>query len=214
MTLIKICGITNWRDAEAAADAGADMLGFHCDENSLRVIDPLDFADIAARLPASIVKVGVFDRTTDFRWRTEGRSLIRQFDRLQYYQDSVWTDIVRENWPMERKIKAFHLGSDRDLRAVANFNGIVQSFLVNVHAPAPAGYRNAEAYGWELVRETRQFGKKIYLAGGLTPDTVGAAIARALPYAVDVTAGVEAEPGRKDPAKMRDFVQAVRAAER
>lgn len=210
MTLIKICGITSWRDAAAAVDAGADILGFHCDENSPRVIDPLEFAEIAARLPAHIVKVGVFDRTTDFRWRTEGRDLIRRFQQIQFYQDSVWTDIIRENWPMERKIKAFHLGSDRGLRSVANFNGTVQSYLINVHTDAPEGYADGEAYGWELVRETRQYGKRIYLAGGLTPENVGAAIARALPYAVDVTVGVEEEPGRKDPAKMQAFVRAVR----
>ena len=214
MTLIKICGITNVRDAEAAVEAGADALGFHCDENSLRVIDPLDFAEIAARLPNHIVKVGVFDRTTDFRWRVEGRSLIRQFSQIQYYQDSVWTDIIRENWAMEKKIKAFHVGSDRDLRAVANFNGTVQAFLLNVHAPATGGYTDAEAYGWELVRETKQYGKKIYLAGGLTSENVGAAIARALPFGVDVTAGVESEPGVKDFAKMKAFVQAVRATDR
>lgn len=212
MTLIKICGITNWRDAEAAVDAGADALGFHCDENSLRVLDPLDFCEIAARLPAHVFKVGVFDRTTDYRWRTEGRNVIQQFQQIQYYQDSVWTDIIRENWTMDRKIRAFHLGSDRDLRAIANFNGTVQSYLLNVHTNAPEGYTDAEAYGWELVRETRQYGKKIYLAGGLTPENVGPAITRALPYAVDVTVGVESEPGVKDAAKMKAFVQAVRAA--
>ena len=212
MTLVKICGITSWRDAAAAVEAGADILGFHCDANSLRVIDPMDFADIAAHLPAHVTTVGVFDKTTDYRWRIEGRSLLQKFGRIQFYQDSVWTDIVRENWAMERKIKAFHLGGDRDLRAIANFNGTVQSYLMNVHAPAPSGYANAEAYGWELVRETRQYGKKIFLAGGLTPENVGAAIARALPYAVDVTVGVESEPGVKDPAKIKAFVQAVRAA--
>lgn len=212
MALIKICGITSIRDAEAAVEAGADILGFHCDENSLRVLDPLDFASIAERLPAHIVTVGVFDRTTDYRWRIEGRSLIRTFHQIQYYQDSVWTDIIRENWPMEKKIKAFHLGSDKDLRTIANFNGTVQSYLLNVHTNAPNGYTDAEAYGWELVRETWQYGKNIYLAGGLTPETVGPAIARALPSVVDVTVGVESEPGVKDPVKLRDFVQAVRAA--
>ncbi len=213
MTLIKICGITTARDADAAVEAGADLLGFHCDENSPRVIDPLDFCLIAARLPAHVGTVGVFDRTTDFRWRLEGRLLLRRFGQLQFYQNSVWTDVIRENWAMEKKIKAFHVGSDRDLRAVANFNGTVQSYLINVHANAPGGCTDAEAYGWELVRETRQYGKKIFLAGGLTPETVGAAIARALPYAVDVTVGVESAPGIKDPAKMKAFVQAVRAAE-
>ena len=212
VTRIKICGITNGRDAGAAVEAGADILGFHCGENSPRLIDPQEFCSITARLPAHIIRVGVFDGTTDIRWHTEGRDLIRQFHQIQYYQDSVWTDVIRENWPMDRKIKAFHLGSDRDLRSIANFSGIVQSYLLNVHTRPSPGYLDAEAYGWELVRETRQYGKKIYLAGGLTPENVGPAIARALPYAVDVTVGVESEPGRKDLAKMRAFVQAVQAA--
>ena len=194
--------------------AGADMLGFHCDENSPRVIDPLDFCDIAARLPAHIVRVAVFDRTTDVRWRLEGRRLFHRFHQVQYYQDSVWTDILRENWDMGRKIKAFHLGGDRDLRRVANFNGTVQSFLLNVNTPAPQNWGGgaADAYGWELARETHQYGKKLFLAGGLTPQNVGAAVARVQPYTVDVTVGVESAPGVKDPDKMRAFVKAVREA--
>ena len=212
MALVKICGITNWRDAQAAVEAGADLLGFHCDENSPRVIDPMDFCDIAARLPPYIHCVGVFDRTTDVRWRMEGRRLIHRFHQVQYYQDSVWTDILRQNWDMGRKIKAFHLNSDKDLRKIAQFNGTVQSFLLNVHAQAPAHYPDADAYGWELARETHQFGKKLFLAGGLTAENVGAAVARVMPYAVDVTVGVESSPGVKDPAKMRAFVQAVREA--
>lgn len=210
MTLVKICGITNWRDAEAAVDAGADMLGFVCDENSPRLIAPEDFCDITARLPPHIRRVGVFDRTTDFQWRIS-LSLFRLFHQVQYYQDSLWTDIVRENWEMQRKIKAFHLNSGRDLRRIGNFNGLVQSFLLNVHTQAN-GYQSADAYGWELARETHQYGKRLYLAGGLTPDNVALAVARVRPYAVDVTVGVESEPGVKDRARMHDFVQAVRGA--
>ena len=212
MALIKICGITSWRDAQTAVDAGADMLGFHCDENSPRVIDPLDFCDIAKRLPAHVVRVAVFDQTTDARWRMEGRRVFHLFQQVQYYQDSVWSDILRENWDMGRKIKAFHLGNDRDLRRVASFNGTVQSYLLNVNAKAPQNWGGgaADAYGWELARETHQYGKKLYLAGGLTPENVGAAIARVRPYAVDVTVGVESTPGVKDPARMRAFVAAVR----
>ena len=193
-------------------DAGADLLGFVCDENSPRVIDPLVFCEIAARLPERIGLVGVFDRTTDIRWRMEGRTLIERFHQVQYYQDSLWTDIIRQNWDMGRKIKAFHLNSDRDLRTIARFNGTVQSFLLNVHAPAPAAYPDADAYGWELARETHQFGKRLHLAGGLTPENVGQAVVRVRPYAVDVTVGVESAPGVKDPDKMRAFVRAVREA--
>ena len=212
MVFVKICGITSWKDAEAAVNAGADILGFVCDGNSPRVIDPLDFCDIAARLPERIVRVGVFDRTTDVRWRLEGGGLIQRFHQIQYYQDSLWTDIIRQNWDMSRKIKAFHLNGDRDLRTIASFSGTVQSFLLNVHARAASGYTDADAYGWELARETHQFGKRLHLAGGLTPENVGQAVARVLPYAVDVTVGVESAPGVKDPDKMQAFVQAVRAA--
>jgi phosphoribosylanthranilate isomerase len=214
MTLVKICGITNWDDARAAVDAGADMLGFVGDENSPRVIDPDDFFDIASRLPPHIVRVGVFDRTTDVRWRLAGRGLWQMFHQIQYYEVSLWTDVIRENWDMGRKIKAFHLGSDRDLRRVAQFNGLVQSYLLNVHAAAPGTYPDPLTYGWELARETRQFGKRLFLAGGLTPENVGQSVARVLPYAVDVTVGVESSPGVKDLDKLGKFVQAVRQAER
>ena len=216
VTLVKICGITKWEDAQAAVESGADALGFVCDENSPRVVDPDAFLDIATRLPPHITRVGIFDRTTDVRWRTYGRSLLALFHQIQYYEDSLWTDIVRENWDMTRKIKAFHLASDRDLRRVAGFNGLTQSFLLNVHAqpPGSSGYRDPLAYGWELARETHQYGRRLYLAGGLTPENVALAIARVRPYAVDVTVGVESEPGVKDPAKMRAFVRAVQEADR
>ncbi len=213
MTLVKICGITSWADAEAAVDAGADLLGFVCDENSPRLVDPDTFLDIATRLPPHIQRVGVFDRTTDAPWRIE-RGLWTLFHQVQYYEDSLWTDIIRENWDMARKIKAFHLNSDRDLRRIAGFNGLVQSYLLNVHTHAPVGYSDPLAYGWELARETQQYGKRLFLGGGLTPDNVARAVARVQPYAVDVTVGVETSPGVKEPAKLRAFVRAVREAER
>ncbi len=180
------------------------MLGFVCDENSLRCVAPDDFCAIAARLPAHIERVGVFGSTTGFEWRTAGRGLLPLFHQIQYTHDSLWTDIVRENWDMGRKIKTFSLNSDKDLRRIAGYNGLVQSFLVNVHAP------QGDPYGWELARETHQFGKRLYLAGGLTPENVAQAAARVRPYAVDVTVGVESAPGVKDAEKMRAFVQAVK----
>lgn len=104
---------------------------------------------------------------------------------------------------MHRKIKAFSLTSDRDLRRIAGYNGLTQSFLLNVHAP------EGDEYGWELAREVHQYGKRLYLSGGLTPANVAQAAARVRPYAVDVTVGVEVSPGVMDPDKMRAFVQAA-----
>ena len=105
---------------------------------------------------------------------------------------------------MRRKIKAFPLTSDRDLRRIAGYNGLAQSYLLNVHAP------QGDDYGWELAREVHQYGKRLYLSGGLTPENVAQAAARVRPYAVDVTVGVEATPGVLDLGKTRAFIQAVR----
>ncbi|MCW3061385.1 MAG: N-(5-phosphoribosyl)anthranilate isomerase [Capsulimonas sp.] len=210
MPLIKICGVTSWIDAKAAVDAGADMLGFVCDENSERLILPDDYVAIATRLPSRIVRVGVFGGNTHPEWRRAGSDLFARFDQIQYYDDAIWPDVIRENWDMGRKVKAFHLTRDQDLRTIAAFNGLVQNYLLNVNAPPPPGYRHPESYGWELAREVRQFGKRIYLTGGLTPENVRTAVANVRPYAVDVTVGVESSPGVKDPAKMAAFVRAAR----
>ena len=210
MPLVKICGVTTWTDAKAAVDAGADLLGFVCDENSERLISPGDFREIAARLPARIACVGVFGGLTHPEWRRAGAEIYSKFHQIQYYDDAIWSEVIRENWDMRRKIKAFHLTRDQDLRTIAASNGLAQNFLLNVHAQAPAGYADPELYGWELAREVRQFGKNIYLTGGLTPENVRAAIGRVQPYAVDVAVGVESSPGVKDPAKMAAFVRAAR----
>lgn len=213
MTLVKICGITNWEDAQAAVEAGADALDFLC-SGGLRAISVNAYLQIAMRLPPGVQQVGVFAgpaSATGDDWLNAPKNLFERFHLIQYYDDAVWPQVIRENWDMRRKIKAFHLTSDRDLRAIASFNGLTQNVLLNVRACAPIGYRDSEAYGWELAREVRQYGKRIYLAGGLDPDTVSGAIARAHPYCVDVTVGVEREPGVKDHGLMRAFVRAVRA---
>lgn len=101
VTLVKISGIMSWADAKAAVDAGADILGFICDENSPRLIDPDTFCAIATRLPAQVQRVGIFGAATDFHWRTVGRSLFSLFHQIQYSHDSLWSDIVRENWEMD-----------------------------------------------------------------------------------------------------------------
>ena len=217
LTFIKICGITTWEDAKAAVDAGADALGFYCGGGGVRAISLADYWTIASRLSSGVQQVAVFGGTASTvpdDWRDAPKHVMERFDHIQYYDDAIWPQVIRENWDMRRKIKAFHIVSDRDLRAVAAHNGLVQNILLNVNACAPISYRDSEAYGWELVREARQFGKKIYLAGGLTPQTVARAIARVQPYFVDVNVGVESEPGVKDPAAMRAFVNAVRAQDR
>jgi phosphoribosylanthranilate isomerase len=211
VALVKICGIRSWDDAAAAVDAGADILGFVCDAHSPRLIDPYDFIAISLRLPATVQRVGVFHRAPSEAWRTVGREVFQKFHQIQYADDTLWTTTVKDNWDMRRKIRSFRLTSPAGLREVANFNGLVQSYLLNVHLTADRGYMTADEAGWDLACDVWQFGKKIYLAGGLTPDNVARAISKVQPFAVDVTVGVESEPGIKDHALMRKFVKAARS---
>ena len=214
MTLVKIDGITSWRDAEAAVDAGADHLGFFCGGGGARSISVETYRGIAARLPPHVQQVGVFAGSAADDWKDTPSDVIDRFHLIEYYDDAVWPQIIRENWDMRRKIKGFHVTSDRDLRTIAAFNGLVQNIMLNIRACAPIGYRDSEAYGWELAREVRQFGKRIYLAGGLSPENVARAISRVHPYAVNVMVAVESEPGVKDEGRMREFVRAVRAQDK
>lgn len=228
VTLIKICGITNWNDAKAAVDAGADMLGFVCDSHSERAIDVDSFLQIAPRIPPRVVRVGVFDRNANMEWALRPEA-VKLFHKIQYYDSRIWGEIVGDNWDMRRKIRAFHVSREADLRTVANCNDLVESFLVNIHVdsnraestslgidiPSVGGHSaHQDTYGWHIANEVHQFGKRVFLAGGLTAQNVERAIRMVHPYAVDVTVGVESSPGLKDPDKMHTFVAAVRRAGR
>ncbi len=211
MPLIKICGITNLKDAIAAAECGADAVGFVCDPNSPRYVAPEAFKKIHAALPKRITRVGVFNRPVSPEWTRHGREVLPLFDRLQYGDDGVWTRIIGENWDMRRKIRSFPMERTADLLAVAAYNGLTQAYLVNVHVHDGQPREEAESAGWRLAKQVHQFGKRLYLSGGLEPGNVARAISSVLPYAVDVNVGVEAYPGFKDAAKIRDFVQAARS---
>jgi phosphoribosylanthranilate isomerase len=211
MTLIKICGITNVKDAIAAAEFGADAVGFVCDPASPRFVAPEQFERIHGILPKRIKRVGVFNKANSPDWERFGRESIKHFDRVQYGDDGVWPNVIGENWDMRRKVRSFNLQRNADLLAIAAYNGLTQSYLVNVHVTTPPRDRQPEDYGWHLARQVHQFGKHVYLAGGLTPENVNRAISAVMPYAVDVNVGVEAYPGFKDAAKIRDFIQAVRS---
>jgi len=210
MPIIKICGITNLKDAIAAAEHGADAVGFVCDPSSARYVTPEAFRKIHAALPKRVKRVGVFHRSESPEWSRHNRELLASFDRIQYGDDAVWSRIVGENWDMRRKIRAFSMERTADLLPIAAYNGLTQAYLVNVHLAGKSRRENEES-GWSLARQVHQFGKRLYLSGGLDAENVARAVSHVLPYAVDVNVGVEAYPGYKDQIKIRDFVQAVRS---
>ena len=86
------------------------------------------------------------------------------------------------------------------------------AWLLDAYSPGKPG-GTGETFNWDLALAARGWGRPIFLAGGLTPENVAEAVQRAQPYGVDVSSGVEAAPGRKDPAKVRAFIKAAKAAQ-
>jgi phosphoribosylanthranilate isomerase len=210
MPFIKICGIANIKDAVAAADNGVDLIGIICDPQSPRYVSPQNFLKIHSAIPARIKRVGVFNHPYSPEWSRLGDDILSCFDRIQYGHDNIWQNIIGRNIDSRRKIRSFALQGTADLLAIAAYGYPSSSYLVNVHVQNGASRDTADEFGWHLARQVHQFGKRLYLAGGLEPSNVAKAISHVLPYAVDVNVGVEKSPGCKDHAKIRDFVQAVR----
>lgn len=208
MVKVKVCGITNTEDARAAIEAGADALGFNFYARSPRYIAPEEARLIVAELPASVLSVGVFVN------EDSAASVARIAERSGVSAVQLHGDEPPEYCAAlegREVIKALRAGEDFAPEEAARYPA--QSILLdayNAHARGGTG----ETFDWTLARRTRELVAQLYLAGGLSPENVAGAIAFVEPYAVDVCSGVERAPGRKDAARVRAFVAAVRAREK
>ncbi len=208
-TRVKICGITNLEDAVAAARAGADLLGFVF-ASGPRLVDAATAAGIIARLPPLVATVGVFVDAEP--------SLVREVAarcRLDYLQlhGRETPDACRRLAPGPRRlIKAFRLGGeDGTFPALASYRESGAVFLFDTMVPGQAG-GSGRTFDWSLI-DRRRAGDYFFLAGGLDPGNVGAAIAAVRPWAVDLSSGVEERPGKKDHQKIAALMAAVRRAD-
>lgn len=198
---IKICGITSEQDALLATALGADALGFVFAPSSRQVA--VDRArDIARRLPAEVLTVGVFrnelpDRVVNIVHRAGLGAA-----QLHGHESPEQSREVRSRVP--RMIKGF-FAIDPGLSDVASYNADVAL----IDSPTPGG---GEVFDWSLVENVPLSGIPLLLAGGLDADNVRRAIHKVAPWGVDVSSGVERAPGEKDPVKMRRFIDAARAA--
>jgi len=201
---VKICGITSVADAEAAVEAGADALGFMFYEGSPRRISVETAQAIERQLPPFIIRVGVFaDPAPEDVFSAMHQSGL---NLLQFHGRET-PEFCRQFGMMT--MKAFRIRDAESLREIPNYQ--TDAFLLDSYVAGKAG-GTGETFNWELAVEAGQFGKPIFLAGGLTPENVADAVRTVRPFAVDVSSGVEQSPGKKDPKKMRDFIAAVRAA--
>jgi len=203
-TKVKICGITSVADGLLAAGAGADMIGLMFYESSPRHITLARAAEISRALPPFVLRVGVFvnpDEALVTRAIREcGLSL------LQFHGDEP-SDFCTQFGVMS--LKALRVRDAESLQPLEQFH--TDAFLLDAFSQSGLG-GTGEKFNWDLAVEAQKFGKPIFLAGGLTPENVAEAVRQVHPFAVDVSSGVESAPGKKDEAKVRAFITAVRAA--
>lgn len=197
---VKICGVTNAEDALLAAGLGADAVGMIF-AASTRRINSEEARDVVRRLPPEVLSVGVFrnesrERVVDIA-NTVGLRAV-QLHGSESPEDTRW---IGDRVPAV--IKAFAIG-DPALTAGEDYG----PHRLLVDSPLPG---SGEVFDWgELERVVD--GRPYILAGGLDPTNVTEAIEMLDPWGVDVATGVEASPGRKDPAKVRRFIAAARKA--
>ena len=198
--LIKICGITSEADALLAVGLGADAVGFVF-APSPRQVSARAVQQIVDRLPREVLTVGVFRDEAPARVVEIVNGIGLRAAQLHGHENTEQTRWVAERVPMS--IKAFPAGHP-DVARVDDYGAT----MVMVDAASPG---SGEVFDWRLAEGVADPGRLI-VSGGLRAENVADAIAHLRPYGVDVSSGVEAEPGRKDPARLRAFVVAARRA--
>ena len=200
---VKICGITSIADALTAAQAGADMIGLMFYEKSSRHIAPGLAAQIARSLPPFVVRVGVFVNPTENEvLRAIGECGV---SLLQFHGDE--TPEFCTGFGM-MSMKAFRIRDETSLAPMPVFP--TDAYLLDAYSASGLG-GTGEKFNWDLAVAAKRFGKPVFLAGGLTPDNVAAAVRQVRPFGVDVSSGVESTPGCKDAAKVRAFIAAAKS---
>jgi phosphoribosylanthranilate isomerase len=204
---VKICGITNWTDARRAVEAGVQFLGFNFYRPSPRYIQPAAARRIIRRLPDGIAAVGVFVNEPEANMLALARRV--GLDYLQLHGDESPEQVAR----LKREIpviKAIRVRDSFRPKQLNSFGRASAILLDGFDARSRGG--TGKTFNWNLARGSSG-SRRIFLAGGLTPENVAEAIRVARPYAVDVCSGIEARPGRKDPARIVALMWAVQAAE-
>ena len=210
---VKFCGLTHPDDVGAAADAGADAVGFNFYPQSPRFVDPRS-ADLLIRVtPPTVEPIGVFVTSTIHEMRSAAVRL--RLGAVQWHGEgqppngSLGPVLLY----VAARVRCLGcLAGIRDLVVSRRESGApIAVVLIDAHVPGQFG-GTGQTVPWNLLAGFDP-GVPIMLAGGLTPENVAEAVRIVRPYGVDVASGVESSPGRKDPEKMRRFVEAVRTAE-
>ena len=205
MTLVKICGITNLNDAQAAVAAGADALGFNFYKPSPRYITPPAAREIIDQLPSSVLTVGVFVNE-DSPQTVMNIANEAGLKALQLHGDES-PDYCRELAANTPVIKTLAVSDSFDPTLVGGYN--VDAIMLDTRDNRLRG-GTGRVFDWSIAQQVSQLVPKLYLAGGLSPENVAEAINKVRPYAVDACSSLEDRPGTKNHGRMRVFVDTVR----
>ena len=199
---VKICGLTSVADGLAAAEAGADLIGLMFAEKSPRLISIATAAEIAQALPPFLLRTGVFvNPSEDLVMEAIAKCGL---NLLQFHGDET-PEFCTQFGIMS--LKAFRIRDESSLAELPKFP--TDAYLLDAYSASGLG-GTGEKFNWDLAITAKQFGKPIFLAGGLTPENVAAAVQQVQPFAVDVSSGVESAPGKKDAVKVKAFIQAAK----
>ena len=213
--IVKICGITNVEDARAAIAAGADMLGFNFYRPSPRFIEPETASEIISALRAETraerarpAMVGVF--VNESVKDVIGTAELCGLDGIQLHGDETveYFGELKQQAPQRLAIKVVRSNGAVDFPALSRYGA--DAFMLDAYDPNLRGGTGQTA-DWTGAREAAHQLPRLFLAGGLSAENVAEAISTVRPYAVDACSALELSLGKKDHARMREFVAAVRA---
>ncbi len=201
ITKVKICGITNYDDAVAAMDMGADLLGFNFFRNSPRYTRPEQVAEIVDKLPGFIDIVGVFVN-----------SPIEEIHEITQMCSLEWVQLHGDEDPKfcsslnshdVKTMKAIRVKSQSDIESTKDF--FTDAILLDAFDPDKYGGTGV-TFDWNIIGH---IDKRIFLAGGINPDNAEAAVKLGV-YGIDVCSGIESSPGKKDHKKMKQLFDNIR----
>ncbi|MCD6175012.1 MAG: phosphoribosylanthranilate isomerase [Planctomycetes bacterium] len=193
---IKICGITNLDDAQAAIEMGADILGFNFYRQSPRYIETNEAEKIICKLPGFVDIAGVFVNANrpDIRELTDSGLL----NWVQFHGDETSEFCSQFNAWNLHTIKAVRVRSVEDIDRAQEFETF--SLLFDAFDPNQYG-GTGKTFDWSLLRK---YPHRVFLAGGINPDNVSDALETDV-YGIDICSGIESEPGKKDHPKMKQL---------
>jgi len=200
---VKICGITRLQDLHAACEAGADALGFVFYEKSPRHVSIATAAALVRDLPPFVQSVGLFVNAEPAFIEAVLQAV--PLDLLQFHGDETPADCMRHGRPY---IKAVRVTPSTDLLKCAADFETARGLLLDAYVPGVPG-GTGERFDWSLIPP--DLPKPVILSGGLTPANVADAVAQVRPWAVDVSSGVEAAKGIKDPHHVAQFIAKAKA---